>query len=165
MRRLWLVILVGCGGAEFTALERAIDASDDVDSLDASGDTGLSGDGSVSLDSSSDRDSGLLDSGVMPDSMPPADSSRADSAPVCTPLSAGLFYCQGPGAGLNCADRSTEWCAGAGQGASCPSIPGACRCVETYGCACVLANSGNPYPGKTPHGCSFDGGFVTVEYQ
>lgn len=158
MNRLWAAVLVGCGGAEFTSLERAIDVSDasgDASVSEASDGDGGGRDASPNLDAALDAS---LDGGTTAD-------SRSDSSPICTSLTGGLFYCQGPGAGLNCADHSTEWCAGAGQGVSCPSIPSACRCVETYGCACVLANAGNPYPGKTPHGCSFDGGFVTVEYQ
>jgi hypothetical protein len=161
MKRLLLLILVGCGGDPFTArqdlsLPSAATGNDASDAVDANGD--VVGVDVAMLDGSPpQRDSGsnLLDAGE-PDSTG-VDANESDSGtetgPVCTPLS-GLGAC--PPSDIMLAIPANFSITNIGEYGPNPQTvyycrvptPPQCQCAETYNCACIQAAVGcstNPY--------------------
>jgi hypothetical protein len=159
-----MLALAACGGAPFEAgLLGAPDAGDAGAAETAEPDTGAVEAGAVDSGAPDSGDAG--DAGAAPDA-----EAGHDAAPTCTPLPAiGTYSCAEQARYTAC--NPSDFCAydtGPAVGSpwgECHTIPAACRCAETYTCACVLAQFG---PAVCPAGtvyasCAVVNGNVQVQ--
>ena len=175
-----LLLAVACGGARFGLGPVPSDDSGEgsapntIDAVGAVDDAGVDAEDAqtevdlkLHFDSASrDVDSGedaAIDAGV--DVNTPGDAVAPDSSASCTPI---------PPSGHTCGMGTlivtpTEYCAQnptGGNRSFVVSMPKACQCAETWGCACLEAQ-GNPcktfgsYDGSFS-GCNDSPGFIAV---
>jgi hypothetical protein len=154
---LLFLMLAGCGGAEFTAIERIAeaDASDAAELPDVVG----------VLDARAPDDGRAADA---PDAGPEA--SPVDAGPEtpdpCTPIATPSETCPGgracvPSGGLVCADRGDPHAPG---NEGCAQIPAPCACRESFDCACLLAAGTRGPWGAGPVGCVGEAGAPVLLY-
>lgn len=159
MTTLSLVLVAGCGGAEFSAID-AITANDSgADApAESSDDDAVSSDAGAGVEASNDVDAELRDTST-------PDSNSVDSG-TCA-------FDGGHVSSISCgaADIPANFRQHMNNSGTCTTraTPSTCQCVSTYTCACVLAHFVSP--GSTtacpsdnvPTGCTWDAGLLVVE--
>lgn len=161
MKWLLLTMVAACGGAPFelgttaTGLVEGGPIDPVPDPLMEAGPQPHDGarlgvprlDGGVAIEAASIEasiEAGAVEAEASPP--PPADAAEppeAEAAPTCTPIAPYASTC---GPNLAVVTAPTQYCLNVGATGSAASTPIACRCAETFTCACLGSVCPNGHP-------------------